>query len=288
MKDRPHNVPPLVAAAAISAAAASLGWYQFQQVTAANEAAAATEAELDARQAELDATREEVAQLAEQLAAEKEKSDSLADDKRQAERKAKELQQLAEIDPELLAKYSKVFFLNENYAPANLDEIPSKYVADGKELEIHEDVLPFLRKMIDAAKEDGVSLLVRSAYRSFDEQTSLKNGYTVTYGTTAANRFSADQGYSEHQLGTTVDLTSQYLKSLDGFDKSDSFLWLQDNAYRYGFILSYPEGNAYYTYEPWHWRFVGRDLARWLHRNGKNFYDLDQREINSYRAEMFD
>jgi zinc D-Ala-D-Ala carboxypeptidase len=142
--------------------------------------------------------------------------------------------------------------------------------------------------MFKAAANDGVDLKVVSAYRSFAEQSSLKSTYTMVYGT-GANQFSADQGYSEHQLGTTVDLTMPEIGStFTGFDQSKAFAWLAKNAYKYGFILSYPKNNTYYQYEPWHWRFVGRDLARYLHNQGKNFYDLDQRVIDEYKVSFFD
>ncbi len=61
-----------------------------------------------------------------------------------------------------------------------------------------------------------------------------------------------------------------------------------DNAHRYGFILSYPEGNEFYIFEPWHWRFVGEDLARDLDRADAHFYDWEQREIDKYLLTIFD
>ena len=139
------------------------------------------------------------------------------------------------------------------------------------------------------AGRDNVSLEISSAYRSFGTQSSLKSSYLVTYGS-GANQFSADQGYSEHQLGTAVDLTTSGLKPvLDiSFDKTPAFDWLTKYAYRYGFILSYPKNNAYYQYEPWHWRFVGVELATRLHNDGINFSDMDQREIDKYLASIFD
>lgn len=191
-------------------------------------------------------------------------------------------------DPELLEKYSKVFFLNENYGPASLAEVPASFSLPTTTLrEVQGQVLPFLTTMLNDADMAGVHLRIASAYRSFYDQSALKNAYTVKYGS-GANTFSADQGYSEHQLGTTIDFTTSETRVLAGFDKTTAFTWLTDNAYRYGFILSYPKGNSYYMYEPWHWRFVGVALATKLHDTGKNFYDLDQREIDTYRATMFD
>lgn len=200
------------------------------------------------------------------------------------------LQKLSGIDPELLAKYSKVFFLSENYAPPRLTPIPPTYVYNEKEqLQMVPEVLPALTKMLDAAKADGVALYVFSAYRSFATQKSLKRDYTVIYGAGTANQFSADQGYSEHQLGTTVDLiTTGTGGNLVGFDRTPAYSWMLANAYRFGFVLSYPDKNGYYIFEPWHWRFVGVKLATDLHASGSHFYAMDQRTIDTYLISLFD
>ena len=199
------------------------------------------------------------------------------------------LSKLASTDPELLEKYSKVFFLNENYAPAKLSDIDSSYVYGTKSLQFESDALPYLTAMIDAARASGANLSVISAYRSFGTQAMLKSSYKVTYGKGTANSFSADQGYSEHQLGTAVDLTTSTVKdTFAGFEKTSAYTWLSNNAYQYGFILSYPSGNSYYVYEPWHWRFVGVKLATMLHAEDENFYDLDQHTINLYLVALFD
>lgn len=200
------------------------------------------------------------------------------------------LTKLTTIDPQLLAKYSKVYFLNENYAPAKLATITPEYTYDQKRTYRFEaDALPFLIDMVQDASADGKNILVVSAYRSFREQSALKSSYRVTYGAGTANSFSAEQGYSEHQLGTTIDFTTPILgANFAGLDKSDAYVWLQENAYRYGFIISYPKSNGYYTYEPWHWRFVGVGLATKLHEDNQHFYDLDQRTINAYLVNLFD
>ena len=200
------------------------------------------------------------------------------------------LQKLATVDPELLQKYSKIFFLNENYSPSSVVKIPQEHVySNSKEELIHSSVYPFLQSMLSRAKQDGVELYIKSAYRSFDEQESVKSTHMVTYGA-GANAFSADQGYSEHQLGTTLDLTTGGMNGqlIEAFDKTPAYQWLSQNAYRYGFVLSYPKGNTFYDYEPWHWRFVGVKLAQELRNRNINFYDLDQREIDYYLAELFD
>lgn len=199
------------------------------------------------------------------------------------------LERLSKIDPELLQKYSKIFFLSENYAPERLLEVDSAYLYSEKKTEIiHSLVWPYLRGLLETAKAGGITLFVKSAYRSFDEQKSVKSSYSVIYGKGNASQFSADQGYSEHQLGTTVDFITTGLNgNFAGFEKTQAYAWMQNNAYKYGFILSYPENNSYYIFEPWHWRYVGVALATRLKEESKNFYDLDQREIDKYLPDIF-
>lgn len=200
------------------------------------------------------------------------------------------LEKLSKTDPELLQKYSKVFFLNEHYAPERLQQIDAEHLYSEKRTEtIHSLVWPHLKDLLESAKKSNVTLYIKSAYRSFEEQKAVKSAYTVVYGKGNANTFSADQGYSEHQLGTTADFTTAEVNgSLSGFEKTPAYLWMQLNAYKHGFVLSYPENNSYYIFEPWHWRYVGVALATRLNEEGKNFYDLDQREIDKYLPNIFD
>lgn len=201
------------------------------------------------------------------------------------------LDKLSKTDPELLKKYSKVYFLNEHYEPPRLLNVTEKYLSDpDKPQQIHRDVWPFLKRLLERADDDrGLHLLVASAYRSFGTQAGLKSSYRVTYGAGTANQFSADQGYSEHQLGTAIDFTTPATSAtLDGFENTPEYKWLEENAYKYGFVLSYPPNNSYYQYEPWHWRFVGIELAARLHEDNQYFYDLDQRTIDQYLINIFE
>ncbi len=199
------------------------------------------------------------------------------------------LEKLKATDEELLKKYSKVAFLNENYIPESFSAIDPQYVYNPDEnYLVYSKIWPFLKILMATAAADGIDIKIISAYRSFGQQGSLKSAYKMVYGS-GANQFSADQGYSEHQLGTAVDFTTDLVGgTFEGFEKTPAFDWLENNAYQFGFILSYPENNGYYQYEPWHWRFVGRRLAQKLHEEGKNFYNLDQREIDQYLISFFD
>lgn len=248
--------------------------------------ASSTIAELSSR---LELTTEELEDIEDDLSDEKDRNEDFEDQIKEISGTVGVLDKLSKTDKELLQKYSKVYFLNENYIPSNIKTIDAAYILTGRKSQsFHGNALPFLEDMLDAAADDGIDLKVISAYRSFDEQMQLKGAYTQSYGS-GANTFSADQGYSEHQLGTTLDLSDPttngpYL----GFKNTAAYGWLLDNAYRYGFILSYPEDNTFYVFEPWHWRFVGEDLARDLHKADAHFYDWEQRKIDAYLVSIFD
>lgn len=234
-------------------------------------------------------TREDKTNIENQLAEEQNRNNAFGSQISELSGTLNKLDKLSKTDPQLLQKYSKIFFLNEHYVPKSLVDIPAPYLNEpSRKMQILASTSPYLTQMVEAAKADGVELRIISAYRSFADQTSLKNIYSVTYGS-GANSFSADQGYSEHQLGTTVDLTSRKLGAgYTSFAKDEAYQWMLVHAYQYGFILSYPQGNTYYKYEPWHWRFVGKRLAERLHEEKENFYDLDQRKIDAYLVTIFD
>ncbi|PIR37926.1 MAG: hypothetical protein COV34_02455 [Candidatus Zambryskibacteria bacterium CG10_big_fil_rev_8_21_14_0_10_42_12] len=227
--------------------------------------------------------------LATELSAEKNRNEEFAQQIGEIAGTVGTLEKLSQTDEELLQKYSKVYFLNEHYTPSHLSQLENEYLYDeNQDQYIHSRVLPYLEDMILDAKDDDVTLYIRSAYRSFGTQSQLKSNYSVTYGS-GANTFSADQGYSEHQLGTTVDFTTTGINGgLTGFQNTKAYEWLRNNAHKYGFVLSYPPNNDYYIFEPWHWRFVGVDLATHLHGGDIYFYDMEQREIDEYLVNIFD
>lgn len=237
----------------------------------------------------LQMTAGELADTEDRLRGEKDRNDEMENQIQEIAGTVSDLDKLSKTDKELLQKYSKVYFLNEHYVPESLKEIDDEWkYSEDKELKLHTKVMRFFEDMVEDAKEDEIDLWVVSAFRSFYEQADLKGRYSVIYGS-GANTFSADQGFSEHQLGTTMDLTTKGLNGgLEGFGSTEAYKWLTANAHKYGFTLSYPEGNSYYVYEPWHWRFVGVELATYLKKNDLHFYDVAQREIDQYLLHIFD
>jgi LAS superfamily LD-carboxypeptidase LdcB len=253
---------------------------------AERELASSTITELSSR---LSLTAEELSDIERDLRREKNRNEEFEEKINDLAGTIGVLDKLSKTDEELLQKYSRTYFLNENFIPMKLSLIPEEYLMDpARETYFHGDAMSHLKDMLDAAKRAGHDIKVVSAFRSFDEQREVKTGHTIVYGS-GANAFSADQGYSEHQLGTTVDIVDTTTRTLTtSFAATAAYAWLLDHAHEYGFILSYPEGNPFFIFEPWHWRFVGRSLAEDLHDDNQSFYNLDQRALDAYLIKIFD
>lgn len=127
-----------------------------------------------------------------------------------------------------------------------------------------------LVNMFERASAEGQDLAVISAYRSAKTQARLTQYYLNTVGTSGLAGV-AEAGHSEHQLGTTVDLSGKsqnYSGPNDNFGETPEGKWLAENSYKFGFIMSYPEGrqkDTGYIHEPWHFRYVGVDVAKDIH-----------------------
>lgn len=128
-----------------------------------------------------------------------------------------------------------------------------------------------LNKMITKARNSGLDIVFRSGYRSYDEQDQLYKDYVARDGEKAANQYSAKPGQSEHQTGLSFDVgtnkaTYDFRKS---FGNTDEGKWIKNHAHEYGFIVRYLKGKEYitgYQYEPWHLRYVGKDLAKKIYK----------------------
>jgi D-alanyl-D-alanine carboxypeptidase len=160
------------------------------------------------------------------------------------------------------------------YIPANL-KIPNVYTnpeKDDDERSVRTDIEQPLIDMFNAAQTAGYSLMIGSGYRSANLQATYFNSLASSVGETAANQSIAKPGQSEHQTGLAVDISTIarncYLS--DCFAETNDGIWLINNSYKYGFILRYPEGKesiTEYNYEPWHFRYVGIELATALHES---------------------
>jgi len=131
-----------------------------------------------------------------------------------------------------------------------------------------------LRAMASAARGAGARLAVQSAYRSYATQAATFSYWVRESGYAAAIKSSARAGHSEHQLGTTIDFRSYGGSApwyYSDWGTTRAGTWLRNNAWRYGFIMSYPKAKTSvtcYAYEPWHFRYVGRKLAATIRSSG--------------------
>lgn len=161
--------------------------------------------------------------------------------------------------------------LSRAYKPWDLVSVKQANIAgSGK---VRKKMIDDLRSLAKAARQAGKPLAVRSSWRSYDYQRALFDSYVRNYGYQQAIKFSARPGHSEHQLGTTIDFTvGPGVPLSTRFGDTPSGKWLARNGWKYGFIMSYPKGMkkwSCYSYEPWHWRYFGRDLAKKIHQSGQ-------------------
>ena len=164
----------------------------------------------------------------------------------------------------LVNKYN---YVTEDYIPENLEPIDTTYARSGMQLVT--DAKNAFEELSQNAKEDGMTILAMSSYRSYNYQVNLYNNYVESDGKEAADTYSARAGYSEHQTGLAVDVYNGVVP-YTSFEETEEFIWMQENAYKYGFILRFPKDKTNitgYQYESWHYRYVGKEVAENIHKN---------------------
>ena len=169
--------------------------------------------------------------------------------------------------------------LNSDYIPYDLEPISLEFSCKDKLLR-HEAKIHF-EEMAKKAKEDDMHIIAVSTYRSYEYQEKLYNNYVKKDGFYYAETCSARPGHSEHQTGLAVDIADLSL-DYDNFEKTKEFIWMQKNAYKYGFILRYPKASFHITgfkYEPWHYRYVGIKIAKYIHDNNITLEEYKKRNL---------
>lgn len=177
----------------------------------------------------------------------------------------------SDIDAGYLILVNKTHGLEKGYKPADLTAV--KYYAADRRAEgrlMRAAAAEAFDSMAEMAKEQGLELVVTTAYRSYDFQAELYEYYVAQDGQAAADRYSAKPGYSEHQTGLAADISSASVgyKLTESFADTEEGKWLAENARLFGFIMRYPEGleeTTGYQYEPWHIRYVGCAAADYIY-----------------------
>ena len=168
----------------------------------------------------------------------------------------------------LVNKYNK---LDDSYEPTPMVDISTSYAY--AERRILKEVYDSFLEMYLAAKKEKIDLFVVSAYRSFSYQKNLYTNYIGMYGVDYANTVSAKPGYSEHQTGLAMDITTPDCQ-MSEFKNTNAYVWLKDNSYKYGFILRYPEDKTDitgYAFESWHYRYLGKYMAKKVFEEGLTY-----------------
>ena len=184
----------------------------------------------------------------------------------------------ADLSKGMYTLVNKYYYLDENYVPDDLVDVYGGYAAQSSKLK--KVALDNFIKMADEMSKLGMTIKITSGYRSYNLQSSLYNNYVRRDGVNKADTYSARPGYSEHQFGYSFDLTDAKYTSFDHFEYTNEYIWLKDNAYKYGFILRYPKGKEYltgYQFESWHYRYVGVDIATYIYEN-----DITYEEYYAY------
>ena len=169
----------------------------------------------------------------------------------------------------LTNKFNK---LPDNYEPDDLIDISNVY-SYGENQKLRSDAYNAFINMFNDAKKENITLIVNSSYRSYQDQENTYNNYSTWYSKGEADKIAARPGFSEHQTGLSIDIMT-YKANRNNFEETDAFKWLQDNAYKYGFILRYPKDKEYltgYSYESWHYRYVGKEIANYIKENNITF-----------------
>lgn len=184
-----------------------------------------------------------------------------------------------ESDPRFTSTDSVLIFANkkhklpDGYEPSDLTllTVPTAY----GDVYMRQEASDAMSNMIAAANAEGVYPVVTTAYRDYSFQESLYNGYVERDGVEAADTYSSRPGYSDHQTGLAADISCEsnsYNLNQD-FENTAEGQWLAQHAHEYGFVMRYPNGKESvtgYTYEPWHFRYIGVEEATNLYNTDPN------------------
>ena len=181
----------------------------------------------------------------------------------------------------LLVLVNKYNHLPDNYKPSDLANVPGAY---GNSVPFRSILKESFEALQKAAKDEiNINLLPTTAFRNQSFQTTLYNNYVSSDGKEKADTYSARPGYSEHQTGLAIDLKNTALNNTRLTD--DNYKWLENNSYKYGFIIRFPKDKEFitgYQFENWHIRYVGNDVAKTIHDNNLTLEEYIDLYVTEY------
>ena len=177
---------------------------------------------------------------------------------------------------DLLVLVNKQYKLPSTYAPSDLVKASNSGIRRGESYYLRNILIPDLSRMVTDSKAEGIDLSIVSAYRSYQTQGNTYNYWLSKNNNNVAlvDTFSARPGHSQHQLGTAIDFSSNEIGDRlgDEFTNTKASKWLSSNAYKYGFVLSFPKGYESitgYKFEGWHYRYIGVEYAQEVVNSGQ-------------------
>ena len=179
------------------------------------------------------------------------------------------------------AKIEGIYTLVNKYNYVKKDYIPDNLI-DVNGLKINKEAYEAFKEMKNDINKTGLNIRIISAYRSFEYQDNLYNNYLKRESQKIVDTYSARAGYSEHHTGLAIDIDNGVL-DYNKFHLTKEFLWMGENAYKYGFILRYPkdkENITGYSYEPWHYRYVGKEVALYIKKHNSTYEEYYYEFIN--------
>ena len=203
------------------------------------------------------------------------------------------------LDDPYMKLVNRTNLLSSDFIPSNLTYV-NEYRLEGT-------AAAALKKMLSAAKKDGFSnFILYSGYRKYSSQKNkydsrtqsyVDKGYSLNDAKAKAGEYIAPPGASEHQSGLAADvcipsIVNKYGNLNEAFDQTKEYKWLRDNAHKYGFILRYPKGKESvtgYSYEPWHYRYVGVEQAEIINSKGVTFEEYHaslQKELGELKTKL--
>lgn len=177
-----------------------------------------------------------------------------------------------DIEKGILINVNKYYTLPDNFEPIDISDISIRYSYSGNR--ITKEANDAYVSMWNAAKAEGFTLIVNSSYRDFASQERVYNNIKASSGQKEADKVAARPGHSEHQTGLAIDVFEIGNQTTSTFKDSPAYTWLKDNAHLFGFIERYPEDKEYltgYSFESWHWRYVGEEVAKKIHDENITF-----------------
>ncbi len=168
-------------------------------------------------------------------------------------------------DRGILTLVNKYNYISKNYIPKNLIEVNNLY--------INKETYEAFLKMKNDMNKENLNIRIISAYRSYDYQESLYARYMQNDKQEIVDSYSARAGYSEHHTGLAIDIDNGK-QNYNNFYLTKEFVWMQENASKYGFILRYPKNKediTGYSYEPWHYRYVGIKIAEYIKKHNSTY-----------------